>query len=422
MHHPEFPVVTLISALALFFPLPWHLRAGNVAMVAMVFWLFWANIIYFVDSIVWAGNVNIVAVAWCDITTKVIIGANVALPAACLAVCVHLEQLASVRSVLTTKSSKQRRQLIEAALCFGLPIIVMALHYTVQGHRFDVIEDYGCRPSTYVSWPAILLIWVLPLLLAILTLGFATAAFTHFMRRRVDFARHLENRSALTTTRYMRLIIMSAVQMVWGVAITSYALWFATLTYRPYTNWADVHFDFSRIDQYVVLLTPPELLTNLEVLWWAVPVSTWIFILFFAFGHDAMAEYRACVLWFRRRVLRQQVVEKHNAISSIGSRPAIRPPPISSFGGMSMSTLVANDKGKSSATLPLPPSPPLARTKAEGYEASSPHSVSEYTASPTESSFHTPPGGLDAPPPFEASHFPHPPRHPVYDTKAHDLA
>ncbi|KAA1466860.1 fungal pheromone STE3G-protein-coupled receptor [Dentipellis sp. KUC8613] len=324
MHHPEFPVVTLLSALALLFPLPWHFRAGNVAMMSMIFWIFCANVIYAVDSIIWAGNVDIVAVVWCDISTKVIIGANVALPAACLAVCIHLEQLASVRQALMTKAAKQRRQLFEAGLCFGLPVFIMAMHYTVQGHRFDIIEDYGCRPSTYVSWPAILLVWVIPLLLAVLTLGFATAAFSHFMRRRIDFARHLENRSALTTTRYMRLIIMSVVEMFLGIGITSYALWFATLSYRPYTSWSDVHFNFSRIDLYSVLFTPQIFLTNLEVLWWTVPISTWVFVLFFAFGHDAMVEYRACITWFRRRILRQQVTEKASPISSIGSKPSVR--------------------------------------------------------------------------------------------------
>lgn len=47
------------------------------------------------------------------------------------------------------------------------------LDYIVQGHRFDIIEEYGCRPTTYVSVPAIFLIWVPPLMLSVIALGFA---------------------------------------------------------------------------------------------------------------------------------------------------------------------------------------------------------------------------------------------------------
>jgi pheromone a factor receptor len=36
--------------------------------------------------------------------------------------------------------------------------------YIVQGHRFDIVQDFGCRPTTYVSLAAIFILW-LPLLL-----------------------------------------------------------------------------------------------------------------------------------------------------------------------------------------------------------------------------------------------------------------
>ena len=127
-----------------------------------------------------------------SLATKLLIGANMALPAACLCVCMHLERVASIRQVCTTKSDKRRRQIVEAILCFGLPIIWMAIReqfffvfqlkyliddfsdYIVQGHRFDIIEEYGCRPATYVSVPAVFLIWVPPLALAATTCVFAS--------------------------------------------------------------------------------------------------------------------------------------------------------------------------------------------------------------------------------------------------------
>lgn len=59
--------------------------------------------------------------------TKLIIGANFALPAAGLCICIHLERVASVRLAQNTVSDKRRRQLFEAGMCIGLPIVFMAL-------------------------------------------------------------------------------------------------------------------------------------------------------------------------------------------------------------------------------------------------------------------------------------------------------
>ena len=52
-------------------------------------------------------------------------------------------------------------------------ILIFESDYIVQGHRFDIIEDYGCRPATYVSIPSILLLWVPPLILSLLSFVFA---------------------------------------------------------------------------------------------------------------------------------------------------------------------------------------------------------------------------------------------------------
>lgn len=67
--HPDLGPIGIISALSLFLPLPWHWRAGNIATLAIIAWLFSVNIIYAVDTIIWGDNVDIVAQVWCDINT-----------------------------------------------------------------------------------------------------------------------------------------------------------------------------------------------------------------------------------------------------------------------------------------------------------------------------------------------------------------
>ncbi|KAI8993122.1 hypothetical protein BD414DRAFT_582145 [Trametes punicea] len=301
----ELPYVAFLAAVLVLVPLPWHWRARNVATLSMIAWLFVINVIYGVDAMIWHHKVQITAVVWCDITTKIIIGAGMALPAACMCISIHLAQVASVSRVRNTKADKRRRQIIELLLCFGIPCIWMALHYTVQGHRFDIIEDYGCRPNTYISIPAIFLIWVPPLIFATVTLVYAGIALMHFLRHRITFARHLENASSgLTTSRYLRLMAMAFVEIIITAVSSSLTLWFTTLGLRPWTNWADVHWNFSRIDVYVTAFQPPLVNNYYYAIWYIIPVSSVIFFAFFAFGQDAVKEYTACLVWVRDRVFK----------------------------------------------------------------------------------------------------------------------
>jgi hypothetical protein len=62
-----------------------------------------------------------------------------------------------------------------------------SLDYIIQGHRFDIVEDFGCRPTIYVSVPAILLFYTPIAVVVILTLIFSGLAFRAFYLRRRTF-------------------------------------------------------------------------------------------------------------------------------------------------------------------------------------------------------------------------------------------
>lgn len=66
--HAEFPYIAFLAASLVLVPLPWHWRAGNVATLSMIVWLFAVNIIYGVDALIWSRNVEVVAPVWCDIS------------------------------------------------------------------------------------------------------------------------------------------------------------------------------------------------------------------------------------------------------------------------------------------------------------------------------------------------------------------
>jgi hypothetical protein len=142
------------------------------------------------------------------------------------------------------------------------------------------------------------------LLITILT----AFALCHVVRRRMDFSKHLSQaQSALTTARYFRLMLMTIVLMVWTTIVSSINLAFSFRGgMQPYVSWSFVHAGFLGVGQFPTVFIPPAALSWSFALWWAVPVSSYIFTAFFAFGEDAMKEYKAVYHWIRIHIFRRE--------------------------------------------------------------------------------------------------------------------
>jgi hypothetical protein len=112
--------------------------------------------------------------------TAIITGFNLAIPSVALCLALNLAR-SHTHKVPRCKLSK------ELLFCFVLPVTYIALrvyspflvqsepyHRTdtiVQDHRYDIIENVGCRPATYASLPSVILVWLPPILLSISTLA-----------------------------------------------------------------------------------------------------------------------------------------------------------------------------------------------------------------------------------------------------------
>lgn len=103
---------------------------------------------------------------------------------------------------------------------------------------------------------------------------------------------------------------MAVTEMVWGTVFTAYNLYNnVSPGLRPWTNWADVHSNFSRVDIFATAGIPPEFIRSMMVFWWAMPASALIFFLFFGFGEEAKKEYRRVWNWIKITILRRPAPE-----------------------------------------------------------------------------------------------------------------
>lgn len=62
---------------------------------------------------------------------------------------------------------------IELLLGLVTPLVQVPLHYIVQGHRYNQIQDVGCVVAIYPSVPAIILVLCYPVLINIISFVYA---------------------------------------------------------------------------------------------------------------------------------------------------------------------------------------------------------------------------------------------------------
>jgi len=87
------PIIAFISLALILVPLPIHWKSRNVPLLSIIAWLAISNVTYGINSAIWSGNVTIEDLVWCDITTKLKIGSEIALPASAFALALQVYRI-----------------------------------------------------------------------------------------------------------------------------------------------------------------------------------------------------------------------------------------------------------------------------------------------------------------------------------------
>ncbi|KAJ7655339.1 GPCR fungal pheromone mating factor [Mycena rosella] len=294
------PTVAFIALVLALVPLALHWRSRNVPLLSIMAWLAMSDLIYGTNSTIWNGNVDIVAPVWCDISTKLRVGSEIALSVCTLALALQVYRVTLQKSRLGLAW--------QLGICLGFPLIIMGLHSIVQGHRFDIYEDFGCNPAIYLSVPSIIILDVPPLVAAALALVYCSLALVNFSRQRKAFSRIVRDAHSpgLSKSRYFRVMSLTFSLGLWNALVLSLT---RASAYRngllPWTTWDDVHSYFFLVSQYPTALIPSDVLGWLYFNWSSVPISIIFVFAFFGFGTEAVTDYRACARWFEKTILRQ---------------------------------------------------------------------------------------------------------------------
>ncbi|KAJ2937036.1 hypothetical protein H1R20_g62, partial [Candolleomyces eurysporus] len=296
-----YSAISFIACFLVLIPMPWHLEAWNTGTVLYMSWTATSLLNFFINSIIWNGNFKNWAPVWCDISSKLIIGVSFGIPCASLCINRRLYYIASVQTVKNTVRDKYKAIAMDLTIGIVVPMIMMALHYVVQGHRFDIFEDVGCWPSTYNVTLQYALLQAPLLLIPSISAVYAVMSIICFCKRKSAFNGMLASRSSsLTSSRYWRLMSLASLEVVLGLPTTlAFVVISATskeFPVQPWISWEDTHYDFSN-----VILIPGVAWRNLptaytlELTRWSSVVCALIFFAFFGFAEEARKHYSSAV-------------------------------------------------------------------------------------------------------------------------------
>ncbi|KII84143.1 hypothetical protein PLICRDRAFT_57948 [Plicaturopsis crispa FD-325 SS-3] len=301
-----FSAFAFIGFVLVSIPLPWHLEAWNTGTCLYMVWAALACLNNFINSVVWNNNAINWAPLWCDISTKFMIGASVAIPAASLCINRRLYYIASVQSVTITKAEKRRSVITDLSIGLGIPLVQMVLHVIVQGHRFNIFEDIGCYPATFNTPPAYPLVFAWPLFIGVISAVYCVLTIRAFARRRSQFNKLLSANNNLNQSRYFRLMALAGIELLFTIPLGSWSIYLNARANQvfPYVSWASAHFNFNRVDQYPAVLWRLDLLgvLSLELSRWLTVFCALLFFAFFGFADEARKHYKIALFGAARRL------------------------------------------------------------------------------------------------------------------------
>ncbi|KAF8884493.1 STE3-like pheromone receptor [Infundibulicybe gibba] len=294
--YPAFSIFAFLGFVLVLVPLPWHLQAWNSGTCLFMIWTAIGCLNLFINSIVWHGNIIDWAPIWCDISTRLIVGISVAIPAASLCINRRLYHIASCQTVSITMAHKRRMVMIDLAIGLGIPALQMALQFIVQGHRYDIWGDIGCYPTTVNTPAAYPLNFLWPIVIGLISAVYCILTLCAFMKRRAQFSQFVTSNASLTLSRYFRLMSLATIDIVCTTPLAAYGLYLNATTrpIYPWKSWADIHFDWYTIDAIPSLVwrkSHVQVLT-LELSRWSIVFCAFAFFAFFGFADEARKNYR----------------------------------------------------------------------------------------------------------------------------------
>jgi pheromone a factor receptor len=156
-----FTVFSFLSMVLCIFPayFNWKIPLRPWATLIIIGWIFIANLVCTLDSIIWRSNNTS---SWwdghvyCDIDARIKDMVVIGVPGAAVGICRFLADATNPDpSQKDLKHSRFRRNMIDLFLGVLLPVILEGLKYICEYSRYHIRGVNGCVGTIINSWPSI---------------------------------------------------------------------------------------------------------------------------------------------------------------------------------------------------------------------------------------------------------------------------
>ncbi|KAF8468722.1 pheromone receptor [Russula ochroleuca] len=278
-------------------PLYWHLEAWNTGTCLFMIWTGLGCLMQCINSIVWNGNMINRVPVYCDISTRIQVALNVAIPACSLCINRRLYKIATAKAIMLSDAEKRRAVIQDLLIGVGLPILQIVAQYVVSTNRYNIFEDFGPVFAIELTPLSFILFYAWPVAIGTVSLFYCVTAICAFYKRQRLFNQMMSHSQGPSRGRYLRLMGISATEILGTIPLGTYFIVTnAKAGVQPWQGWAATHSHYSDVVQVAGFIwkNDPNLAGGLEIFRWSLVACAFIFFAFFGFGDEARQHYR-CV-------------------------------------------------------------------------------------------------------------------------------
>ncbi|EJC99657.1 fungal pheromone STE3G-protein-coupled receptor, partial [Fomitiporia mediterranea MF3/22] len=281
--YPLVPIANFLSFIIVLIPLPWLLQHWNTGAWTHSVWSALLCFITGVNTIIWADNAQITAVAWCDITVRIFHAGSLAIVTTNFVMARRLFLIVNMRNA-SSVIDKRKARLFDLFVSIGIPVLSVALSWFIQGHRFSIIEGLGCFFAYYITPLYIALYEGWLLLFAILAAFYSCLILRTLIRRRNALREVTKVNPEISLDHFRTVIALACAECLFTLPCSIY-IFVMNVDHGifPWKGLADAHWGFSAIWQ----IPQAELGRNEIILvqWdsWITVFNALVFFVFFGF-------------------------------------------------------------------------------------------------------------------------------------------
>ncbi|CAJ0643430.1 5027_t:CDS:2 [Entrophospora sp. SA101] len=276
-------VLTIASFMAVILciiPGIFHIQNKNWGAIFMSFWVSLINLIIFINSILWANDLEDKAPAYCYITAPLVNAAHFGIlaSAGCM---IHTLHNYVVKPTLLTERVRRNQSRIDFVLSIIVPFILTGLTYLNAQYVYGIRPVLGCFIQASQTWVYIIVDGMWPVLISGIGCYFAARTAYTIISKGLEIQSLLKyTKSGLNTTKFYRLVLFCISFLIFAFP-TACLTFFSNVTLKPY-DFNEVHGNFNQ---------PQTFNNGVTFVDYVKPLTGLFVFVFFGTGHDAKRAY-----------------------------------------------------------------------------------------------------------------------------------